>query len=133
MIGRDDIRFMFNYGDALGRYMGLNAFNDGYIGADGKIETFNQYGGFVAYRHFWNDHWRSNFSVSMAEADNPSSSDVPLVGGYAKTYQSAHVNLQWMPTPALQLGGELIWASKELEDGRDGDLSRFQFSVKYGF
>ncbi len=133
MIGRDDIRFMFNYGDALGRYMGLNAFQDGYIGADGKIETFDQYGGFIAYRHFWNDYWRSNFSVSMAEADNPSSSDIPGVGGWAKTYQSAHVNLQWMPTPALQLGGELIWASKELEDGRDGDLSRFQFSVKYGF
>ncbi len=133
MIGRDDIRFMFNYGNALGRYMGLNAFNDGYIDANGDIETFDQYGGFIAYRHLWSDHWRSNFSFSMAEADNPDASDVPLVGGYAKTYQSAHVNLQYVPTPALMLGGEFIYATKELEDGRDGDLSRFQFSVKYGF
>jgi hypothetical protein len=133
MIGRDDFRFMVNYGNALGRYMGLNAFNDGYIDNDGKIQTFDQYGGFIAYRHFWSDHWRSNFSLSIAEADNPDSSDVPGVGGYAKTYQSAHVNLNYVPTPALQLGGEFIYATKELEDGRDGALSRFQFSVKYGF
>ncbi len=133
MIGRDDIRFMFNYGNALGRYMGLNAFNDGYIDSDRKIDTFDQYGGFIAYRHLWSDHWRSNFSYSMAEADNPDSSDAPLVGGWAKTYQSAHVNLQYVPTPALMLGGEFIYATKKLEDKRDGALSRFQFSVKYGF
>jgi hypothetical protein len=27
----------------------------------------------------------------------------------------------------------LIYASKEIEDGRDGDLSRVQFAVKYAF
>jgi hypothetical protein len=30
-------------------------------------------------------------------------------------------------------GGEFIYATKELEDKRKGSLSRFQFSVKYGF
>ena len=40
MFGRNDLRFMANYGNALGRYMGLNAFNDGYIDEDGKIKTF---------------------------------------------------------------------------------------------
>ncbi len=133
MIGRDDIRFMFNYGNALGRYMALNGFNDGYIDADGNIKTFKQYGGFIAYRHLWSDHWRSNFSLSMAEADNPSSSKAPFVDGWAKKYQSAHVNLQYVPTPALMFGGEFIYATKELEDKRKGSLSRFQFSVKYGF
>ena len=33
----------------------------------------------------------------------------------------------------MSIGGELIWAEKELEDGRDADLSRFQFAVKYAF
>jgi hypothetical protein len=113
--------------------MGLNAFNDGYIDEEDKIKTFTQYGGFIAYRQFWSDHWRSTFSISAAMADNPDSDDAAAVGGWAKEYQSAHVNLNWMPTPALQLGGELIYATKELEDGRDGALNRFQFSVKYAF
>jgi hypothetical protein len=30
-------------------------------------------------------------------------------------------------------GGELMFASKELEDGRDGDMNRLQLSVKYAF
>lgn len=138
IFGKDDLRFMASYGNALGRYIGLNSFNDGYIGADGKIETFTQYGGFIAYRHFWSDHWRSTFSISASKADNPDDAftDAGLqstVDGWAKAYQSAHVNLNYMPTPALQLGGELIYAKKEVEDGREGDLTRVQFAVKYAF
>jgi hypothetical protein len=133
MLGKDDLRFMVNFGDALGRYMGLNAFNDGYIKADGSIETFDQWGGFIAYQHYWSDRWRSTFSVSAAGADNPDTSDYAGADGLAKQYQSAHVNLSWLPAPKLAIGGELIFANKELEDGRDGDMSRVQFSVKYGF
>jgi hypothetical protein len=133
MFGKDDLRFMVNYGDALGRYMGLNAFNDGYIKANGSIETFDQWGGFIAYQHYWSDRWRSTISASIAGADNPGTNQYAGADGLAKEYQSLHVNLSWLPAPSLALGGELILASKELEDGRDGDMSRAQFSVKYGF
>ena len=133
MFGKDDLRFMVNYGDALGRYMGLNAFNDGYIKANGSIETFDQWGGFIAYQHYWSDRWRSTISASIAGADNPGTNQYAGADGLAKEYQSLHVNLSWLPAPSLALGGELILANKELEDGRDGDMSRAQFSVKYGF
>jgi hypothetical protein len=133
MFGKDDLRFMVNYGDALGRYMGLNAFNDGYIKANGSIETFDQWGGFIAYQHYWTDRWRSTISASIAGADNPGTNQYAGADGLAKEYQSLHANLSWLPAPSLALGGELILASKELEDGRDGDMSRVQFSVKYGF
>lgn len=133
MLGRDDIRFMANYGDMLGRYMGLNSFNDGYIDDSGSIDTVDQWGGFIAYRHFWSDRWRSTFSISASGADNPSTSQFANANNLAKEYQSAHVNLNWLPAPKLSIGGELMWASKELEDGRDGDMSRVQFAVKYVF
>ena len=133
MFGKDDLRFMVNYGDALGRYMGLNAFNDGYIKADGSIETFDQWGGFIAYQHYWSDRWRSTISASIAGADNPGTNQYAGANSLAKEYQSAHVNLSWLPAPSLAIGGEVILASKELEDGRDGDMSRVQLSVKYGF
>ncbi len=131
--GRDDLRFMLNVGDALGRYMGLNAFNDGYIKSNGSIETFDQWGAFLAYEHYWSDRWRSTFSVSASGADNPSERQYAGADGLAKEYQSLHANLNWLPAPKLSLGGELILANKELEDGRDGDMSRVQFAVKYAF
>ncbi len=131
--GMDDFRFMFNYGDGLGRYMGLNAFNDGYVDASGDIGTIDQWGGFLAYRHFWTPHWNSTFSASMAEADNPGIGDYAGAGSLAKEYQSVHASLNYLPMPKLQFGGELIYATKELEDGRDGDMSRFQFAAKYAF
>ena len=133
MLGKDDIRFMANYGDALGRYMGLQAFEDGYIDDSGSIQTIDQFGGFIAYRHFWGEKWRSTFSASYAEADNPDRSDYLLSDDLAKSYQTYHANLNWLPAPKLSIGGELIYAKKEVEDGRDGDMSRIQFAVKYAF
>jgi DcaP outer membrane protein len=133
MLGKDDIRFMANYGSALGRYMGLMAFEDGYIDSTGSIDTIDQWGAFIAYRHFWSDRWRSTFSASAAGADNPGSSDYALSGNLSESYETYHANLNWLPAPKLSIGGELIYAKRELEDGRDGDLSRIQFAVKYVF
>jgi hypothetical protein len=113
--------------------MGLNSFNDGYINLSGDIKTIDQIGGFIAYRHFWSDRWRSTFSISASQADNPGEGRFVNAGSLAKAYESFHANLNYLPAPNLSLGGEIILATKELEDGRDGDLSRFQFSVKYGF
>ncbi len=133
LFGEDNLSFMLNYGDALGRYMGLNAFNDGYVKSGGSIETFDQWGGFVAFEHFWTPRWRSTFSYSYAGADNPGTNQYALADSLAKEYQSVHANLNWLPAPKLSIGGELIYATKELEDGRDGDMSRVQMAVKYAF
>ena len=132
-LGADDLRFTASYGNALGRYLGLHAFNDGYIGADGQIETIDSLGVALAYRHVWSPAWRSTFSVSLSEADNPSAEEFPGAGNLASAYRSAHANLWYTPAPGLQLGGELIYGYKELEDGRDGELNRLQLAVKYVF
>ncbi len=132
-LGTDDLRFMVNYGNGLGRYLGLNSFNDGYLDANGDIETIDQYGLVLAYRHFWTPAWRSSFSLSLSGASNPPDSELVGARGLAKGYRSAHANLWYTPAPGLQLGGELIYATKELENGRDGDLSRLQLAVKYAF
>jgi hypothetical protein len=130
MLGRDDVRFMASYGDALGRYLGLNSFNDGYIDVDGDIGTIDQFGAFLAYRHYWNDQWRSSFTVSASGASNPDIEEFAAANTLAKAYQSVHLNLQYLPAPRLMLGGEIMYGSKELEDGRDGDMYRLQLSAK---
>jgi len=133
MLGEDDLRFMVNYGDGLGRYMGLNAFNDGYVTESGDVETIDQLGGFIAYRHYWSPRWRSSFAYSYAEADNPGTGDFIHADSLAENYQSFHANLNYLPAPNLQIGGEYLYAMKELENGNDGDLNRLQFAVKYAF
>ncbi len=134
-LGRDDIRFMFNYGNALGRYMGLNSYRAGIIEADGKIELIDQFGGFVALRHIWNDQWRSNLVLSATRADNPDT----VADTTPSDYESVHLNMLYSPVAKLTLGAEFIYASKTLENAGntladdEGDLKRLQFSVKYAF
>lgn len=127
-----DIRFNLNYGDALGRYLGVNAFNDGYVNADGSIKTIDQMGGFVAYHRNFGDQWSGGVTLSMAEADNPYVSNYAESALLARAYQSGHVNLIWNPTKQMSIGGELIYGKKELENGDDGSMSRLQMTVKYG-
>lgn len=131
----DELRLMFNYGDALGRYMALNGFNAGVIDANGDIDLIDTWGAFVSYRHHWNSQWRSNLTLSAASADNPNY----VAATTASDYQSLHANLLYSPVKNLTLGGEYIYASKELQNTGNlladakGSLKRLQFSVKYGF
>jgi hypothetical protein len=103
------------------------------VDLDGNINTIDQIGGFIAYRHYWTDQWRSNLSLSASEADNPSLEDFASAATLAKAYRSVHLNLNYLPTPKLQIGGELMYGRKELEDGRDGDMYRLQLAAKYAF
>ena len=135
-LGRDDLRFMYSYGNALGRYLGLNSYRAGIIDpVDGDIELIDQHGGFVALRHFWSEQWRSNLVLSATEADNPGlvSDTTP------SSYQSLQLNLMYSPVPKMILGGEYIFARKEVENASgllvddEGDMQRMQLSVKYVF
>jgi len=130
MLGEmNDVRFQLNYGNAIGRYHTLNAFRSGQIEADGDIELIDQWSAVLALRHHWSDAWRSNFAVSMSEADNPDT----VAGTTNETVQSAHANLIWQVAKPLSLGGELIYGERETEAGDNGDLKRVQFTAKYAF
>lgn len=129
MIGdRDDLRWQVNYGNALGRYMGLNSFNVGALDANNKIDLTIQFGVLAAYRHFWNEHLYSFFGASFSAADNDTS-----ISGFAvpESYQSAHANIIWLPTERMSLGTEVVWGRRKDESGADGILNRLQFSAKY--
>jgi len=128
--GKDDFRFTVSYGNGLGRYMYTNFDGAELDLNDNSLDAVDQWGGFVAYRHFWMDALRSTVSYSYGEVDN----DVDLVGtGVNKKFQSAHANLIWSPVPAVNLGIEYLWGYREIESGADGDLNRFQFSAQYSF
>ncbi|NND37806.1 MAG: porin [Gammaproteobacteria bacterium] len=126
----DDIRWMVTSGSGVGRYLGLNTGNGAVIDAAGNLEAIDQTGFFAAYRHVWNENWRSNLMYSALRIDN----DTALTGtGVTKDVYSANVNLVYQPVPKLTLGGEIMFAEREIESGLDGDMTRFIFSAKYAF
>ncbi|MDJ0917658.1 MAG: DcaP family trimeric outer membrane transporter [Woeseiaceae bacterium] len=126
----DDIRWMVTTGSGVGRYLGLNTGNGAVIDSDGNLEAIDQTGWFLAYRHVWNDKWRSSFMYSSLAIDN----ETDLTGtGVTKDVYSAHINLLYAPIPKLTLGGELMFAEREIESGLDGNLTRFILSAKYAF
>ncbi|MEW6261328.1 MAG: DcaP family trimeric outer membrane transporter, partial [Thermodesulfobacteriota bacterium] len=131
--GKDDLRFQLNYGNAIGRYQ-YTLFGDGILKEDKTLDTLTQWGGFVAYRHFWMDGLRSNAVYSYGGADN----DMDLFNSSAaaivnKNIQTVHFNLIWSPVPKIDLGLEYIYGYREVENGQNGELNRIQFSTQYNF
>jgi hypothetical protein len=128
-----DIRAMFNYGDGIGRYVGLGFVLDGYVDTQtGDIETAESMSYFVALRHVWNSDWRSNIMYGANSIDYTNDA-APGVSGFNDSASSIHVNLIRTVMPKLDVGAEIIWGERELVSGVDGDFTRFQLSAKYAF
>ena len=127
---KDDFRWMVNTGSGMGRYMGLNIANGAVLDADGNLHAIDSTSAFGSYRHLWNDKWRSNLTYGWVNIDN----DTDLTGmGVTKTAHSYHLNLIYSPQPKLDFGAEILWATREVESGADGDMTRLQFSAKYAY
>ena len=127
-VGDDDIKLSATAGDGMGRYMALNYANAGVLDADGDIQTISSYGGFASYRHWWNDKWRSSFTLSGFKADN----DVALTGGAVNEESySGYVNLLYSPVKPITVGVEYMYAENKKQNGDKGELNRVMFSLKY--
>lgn len=124
----NDLKYSISHGN-LGRYIALNAFRDGGIDAANNLDLTTVTGGYVAYRHHWNEKLRSTIQYALSTADLANG----LSDANTEKVENFNLNLMYSPTPKLSFGGELILASRELENGADGDLTRFQVSAKYAF
>ena len=127
----DDIRYMLTGGQGIGRYVGFALGADGALDATGAdIDGTGVLAGFVAWRHVFDPKLRGNLMVSRAQFDN----DTDWTGfGVTRSAQSIHANLIYSPFPKLDIGAELIWGTREVESGADGDLRRLHTTVKYSF
>ncbi|CAI3800178.1 DcaP family trimeric outer membrane transporter [Rheinheimera sp. MM224] len=126
----DDIRFTVNSGEGIGRYIGLNATNDAVIDATGQLEAIQATGYALAYKHSWDNKWRSSFIYSALDIDN----DAELTGLAVTDNTSSYaVNLIYQAASKLMFGVEVRHATREILSGDEGDLNRVQFSAKYDF
>lgn len=129
-LGKDDLRLTFFTGSGLGRYAALNAVNGAVLTADNELEAIDSTGFAIAYRHVWNEKWRSSFVYSQFNADN----DVDLTGTSAteQTF-STRANIIYSPSKELKFGLEYTFAERSLENDLEGDLNRLQASAQYSF
>lgn len=127
---KDDLRLMITHGEGIGRYVGLNLANDAVIDKSNQLKAIPLTAGFMAYRHFWNEQFRSSLIYSVQEIDN----DVSLTGtGVSKKTESWHANLVWSPFKGFDVGAEYTDGKRTLESGVNGKLQRVQAFAKYGF
>jgi hypothetical protein len=127
---KDDIRFMATAGDGLGRYIGLNIVNDAALDAAGKLDPIFTWSGFAAYQHHWGGRLRSSVAGAYFKADNPVMLTTRQVTDES---WNGFANLIWNPVDPLDVGIELLYAERTLEDGRTGDLRRVMISTRYNF
>ncbi len=127
-VGQDDIKMSATYGEGLGRYMALNYANAGVLDATGEIDALTSYGGYISYRHWWSDKWRTSITGSGFKADN----NIDLIGNNVnKDSYSGYINLLYSPVKPLTVGVEYMYAKNTKENGFDGELNRVIFSMKY--
>ncbi len=126
----DDIRYAVNAGQGIGRYLAFGVGSDVVTEASGDINALDGYGGFVAWRHVFSPKVRTNLMYAASHFDN----DAALTGfGVTERTQSMHANVIYSPFPKLDIGAELIYGQRSLEDDREGDLKRLHTTVKYTF
>lgn len=125
----DNLRFMFNYGNALARYSTLSAYADATVNLDGRVELATTYSGLVAWQHFWAPRWRSTFALSLSRTDPHRTTSDRLT----RESRSAHANLIWTPNQRISLGVEYLYGWRSLLSGAEGNLHRLQLTTRINF
>ncbi|BDG71933.1 porin [Roseomonas fluvialis] len=137
--GPDEIVGMAFYGEGIGRYFaGQNSGQDALtnLGLPGVLQAgldpIPTYGATIAYRRFWTDQLRSNFTYAYARSDFPSYAMGFTPGSAAATslnreYQQVFANLIWSPFGSvrngvfssgwLDLGVEYLFTRRDLFGG----------------
>ena len=130
VIDRDKVLFQVAGGQGIADYM-----NDtGGLGLDGvydgdSLESLGVFGGVLAYQHWWDPKWDSNFVYSYATVDNTDSQ--PSDAYHAAQYVAA--NLRWHPAERVMVGVEYLFGIREDKDGDTGSANRVQMSFQYKF
>lgn len=128
-LGDDNLMFQVVAGNGVGRYVALATSADAVL-SNGELEPIGLIAGYVAYKHLWNSQWRSTATAAYFSADNDPQQTGTAVTSKAASYS---VNLLYSPAPKLTFGLEARRATREVESGADGALTRLQFSTKYAF
>lgn len=124
----DNVRLMFSYGNALGRYIGSTV-ADAYADSNGTLSLRRAHSGTLAYQHYWTETVRSTLALGFSRAD------LPMTAGSAMTREarSAHANVMWSPVSHTTFILEYLYGFRSTKVGIEGELNRLQLSARINF
>jgi hypothetical protein len=131
------VRFMatFMYGDGLGRYGGLGNIGGAGLTASDKIETveFMSVNGGLTFSLSDTVNWTVGAGWAENNDDAYTGTDAILTANATKTAIGYHTNVKWAITPAFEWAIGVALYQREVMDGREGDMTRFQSYFKFDF
>lgn len=126
----DTLHYQLSGGEGIARYVGLGITADtAYDVARDELNPTGVLAGYIGWRHAFSPTLRTNLIYARSDYDNDASLG-PLV---TSSVQSIRGNIFYTPMPKVDVGAELMYGVREIEDGRKGDISRVQFTTKYSF
>lgn len=123
--GAGDVRFSYVSGEGLGRYVGLHSNMEAYT--DGTELTGVETNGHVVAVRYPLGGGNISVGNSTLTTDNPEAATS------TEETSSSFVAYMWNPAPKLTYGVEHMTATKTLQNGTEGELTRTTFSAKYAF
>jgi hypothetical protein len=120
-IGKDDFRFQVSFGEP-GRYVAAALTPDIVTNPDDEVVVEETRAFTVAYRHFWNDTWRSTAFYGAAKTDT-----------LERERSHWGINLITDITPKMNAGVEI--GEYSIDDAAVDNISSLyaQFSLKFNF
>lgn len=128
-IAQDFASFSLTYGEGFGGVLNDIPPDAAYDTLTGKLEAIQTLAWFVGYQHWWHPGLYSVVSYGLIDQDN-----LAFQGptAYHKT-QYATANLTWTPLPQWLFGIELMYGSREDNDGAKGEVYRTQITSRFTF
>jgi hypothetical protein len=133
--GRVKFYATFMYGDGLGRYGGLGNIAGAGLTADNKVETVKFMGlnGGLTVALSETVNWTIGAGWGENDDDAYTGTDAVLAPAATKTAKGYHTNVKWAITPALEWAIGVSKYEREVMDGREGSMVRWQSYFKYDF
>ena len=125
----DSLQALLVYGEGIGGLGNDSGFEntDAAFDSGGDLQALEYYSAMLGFTHRWSDVWRSTVSYGYVHVDNEAGQPGDA---YHKT-QYASANLIWQIRKRLSVGLEGLYGTREVHDGRDGDVFRVQMGLLY--
>ena len=123
------------YGEGLGRYGGLGNIGGAGLTADNKVETikFTGINGGLTLSLSETVNWTIGAGIGENDDDAYTGADAVLTGLATKTAKGYHTNVKWQITPALEWAIGVSKYEREVMNGTEGDMIRWQSYFKWDF
>ena len=93
------------------------------------LKAIKAVGGGAGYTHSWAENMSSSFSYGYLRIDPDN--DLIIDQTLPKSTKYASANFAWQAGPHTMIGFEYLWGSNKNLEGRNGDASRIQGTVRY--